>query len=67
VPVGTGTVPFQPDAEWATRCILMAVYEAQKNEREANLATWHAQQTAPTGRVLTVRADSKLIVSYILD
>jgi hypothetical protein len=65
VPVGTGIVPFQADPEWATRCTLMAVYEAQKTAREANPTTWQAQQTAPTGRVLTVRADSQLIVSYI--
>jgi Carbohydrate family 9 binding domain-like/HNH endonuclease len=60
---GTGTVPFQLAPEWATRCALMAVYEAQKEAREASPTTWYARQTAPTGRVLTVQADSRLMVS----
>jgi hypothetical protein len=63
IPVGAETVPFQPDPNWATRSALMAVYEAQKAEREASPTTWYARQTTPTGRVLTVQADSRLTIT----
>jgi hypothetical protein len=52
-------VAFIPDAEWETRRTLMAVYEAQTEARVAN-PDWYATQTAPTGRVLTVHADSQI-------